>query len=90
MAGKSGNSDRPLESLLFDEAPQFDFFQAVRLLERIYPARRAVGREGPPSQEVVRFRARTSLEFPASQIYDVSRENPEASPETAQMVMALE
>lgn len=87
MAGKSGNSDRPLDTLLFDEAPQFDFFQAVRLLERIYPGRRAVGRDGPPSREAVRFRARTSLEFPASQIYDVSRENPEASPETPQMVI---
>lgn len=87
MAGKSGNPDRPLDSLLFDEAPQFDFFQAVRLLERIYPGRRAVGREGPPSQEVVRFRARPSLEFPASPIYDVSRENPEGSPETPQMVI---
>lgn len=80
MAGKSGNADRPLDRFLFDEAPQFDFFQAVRLLERIYPGRTAVGRGGPPSQEAVRFKARTSLEFPASQIYDVSRENPEGSP----------
>jgi len=87
MAGQSGDSDRPLDSLLFDEAPQFDFFQAVRLLERIYPGRRAVGGGGPPSTEVVRFRARTSLEFPASQIYDVSRETPEGSPEPPQMVI---
>jgi type VI secretion system protein ImpH len=87
MAGKSGNSDRPLDSLLFDEGPQFEFFQAVRLLERIYPGRRAVGRDGPPSMEAVRFRARASLEFPASQIYDVSREDPSGSPESPQMVI---
>src|SRR5262249_43284503 len=58
----------------------FDFFQAVRLLERVFleqaqddPRRRrhAVGREEPPEREVVRFRALPSLSFPAGSISEL-------------------
>jgi type VI secretion system protein ImpH len=50
------------------EAPyRFDFFQAVRLLQRRdSPEGAAVGHDGPPSREAVRFRARLGLKFPAS------------------------
>ena len=65
---------------LLTEGYRFEFFQAVRLLERLEPGREPVGREGPPSQEVVRFRTRVSLEFPASQIYEV-RERDGGPPE---------
>lgn len=58
---------------LFDEAFRFDFFQAVRLLERLRPERTPVGRgETLPNTEVVRFRTRTSLDFPASQIHRIT------------------
>jgi type VI secretion system protein ImpH len=56
---------------LLTEGYRFEFFQAVRLLERLEPGREPVGLEGPPSREVVRFRTRVSLEFPASQIHEV-------------------
>jgi type VI secretion system protein ImpH len=57
---------------LFQEGFAFDFFQAVRLLERLGGPRRVpVGRRGPPAAEVVRFRAHQSLHFPASAIYSV-------------------
>jgi type VI secretion system protein ImpH len=46
----------------------FDFFQAVRLLERIYAGRKPVGQFTHPANEVARFRAHASLAFPASQI----------------------
>jgi len=46
----------------------FDFFQAVRLLERLYPERTSVGRFAHPETEVARFAAHPSLAFPASQI----------------------
>jgi type VI secretion system protein ImpH len=46
----------------------FDFFQAVRLLERFYPERTSVGRFAHPETEVARFAAHPSLAFPASQI----------------------
>ena len=61
---------------LFDDPKRFDFFQAVRLLERhaqlpdakAGECRQFVGRDAVPKQEVVRFRARQSLEFPVSEI----------------------
>lgn len=56
---------------LFAESYRFDFFQAVRLLERLSRDREPVGGAGPPSQEVVRFRTRVSLAFPASAIHEI-------------------
>ncbi|HEX8558031.1 MAG TPA: type VI secretion system baseplate subunit TssG [Pyrinomonadaceae bacterium] len=59
-----------LDEILFEEPYRFEFFQAVRLLERLFPEREPVGRSGgAPAAEVVRFRTRASLEFPASQIH---------------------
>jgi type VI secretion system protein ImpH len=46
----------------------FDFFQAVRLLERFLPERTSVGRFAHPNTEVARFTVHPSLAFPASQI----------------------
>ena len=46
----------------------FDFFQAVRLLERFLPERTSVGRFAHPQTEVARFGVNPSLAFPASQI----------------------
>jgi len=53
---------------LHREPFRFDFFQAVRLLERFYPQRTSVGRFAHPDTEVARFGAHPSLAFPASQI----------------------
>src|SRR5262245_27734492 len=61
----------PVSELLFADSPSFDFFQAVRLLERLHPERKAVGREALPEQEVVRFRSLASLAFPPSSIYEI-------------------
>lgn len=57
-----------VEVLLHTVPQEFDFFQAVRLLERILPARSPVGRFDRPEREVVRFSAHASFPFPASQI----------------------
>jgi type VI secretion system protein ImpH len=46
----------------------FQFFQAVRLLERLLPGRTAVGKLAQPSREVVHFGAHGSLAFPPSEI----------------------
>jgi type VI secretion system protein ImpH len=56
---------------LLAEGHRFEFFQAVRLLERIAHDRDPVGGPGPPAREAVRFRTRVSLEFPASSIHEV-------------------
>ena len=44
-----------IEALLHKTPQEFQFFQAVRLLERLYPDRAPVGRFVSPSKEVVRF-----------------------------------
>jgi type VI secretion system protein ImpH len=90
MAAENGSADAPVKArppgvtdLVFREGHRFDFFQAVRLLERIYPRRKPVGGYEHPSEEVVRFRSHVSMAFPASEVYDVERgraETEEAQP----------
>jgi type VI secretion system protein ImpH len=53
---------------LADRGPEFEFFQAVRMLERILPDRAPVGLFVHPSAEVVRFAANPEMGFPASEI----------------------
>jgi type VI secretion system protein ImpH len=62
-----------IAELLEREPWMFDFFQAVRLLERSSPGRKPVGRFVRPSTEVARFGAHPSLAFPASQIQSMKR-----------------
>ena len=63
--------NRNIDQELFDEPYRFEFFQAVRLLEKIYPERRPVGRDALPHNEVIRFRTRMALDFPASEIHEI-------------------
>ena len=59
-------------SALLREVPQeFEFFQAVRLFERLLPQAEPVGGFAPPAKEAIRLRAHASLPFPASQIQRV-------------------
>jgi type VI secretion system protein ImpH len=58
---------------LFAEGYEFRFFQAVRLLQRLDPARKPVGRASLPREEAVRFRAHLSLSFAASDVYEILR-----------------
>ena len=58
---------------LFADAPVFDFFQAVRLLQALEPGRVRVGYGGPPADEAVRLRSLSSLTFPPSSIYQLSQ-----------------
>ncbi len=64
-------SKKNLNEELFDEPYRFEFFQAVRLLEKIFPEQRAVGREASIAPEIVRFRSRLGLDFPASEIHEL-------------------
>ena len=57
-----------MELLLRDTPQEVEFFQAVRLLERVLPGRAPVGRFVSPAREVARFSVHTSFPFPASQI----------------------
>src|SRR5262245_2705359 len=71
MAAESRTTMDPLVDVLFEEPYRFDFFQAVRLLERVDRKRLPIGRYGEPTDEVVRFRTRVSLGFPPSQIFEL-------------------
>ena len=74
MAAAGRGSAPPVRSVaqrLLAEPYEFDFFQAVRILERMAPTRRAVGRRGQPSDEVVRFRAHQSVAFPPSAVTEL-------------------
>ena len=71
--------DKSLAQRLQDEAWRFEFFQAVRLLERIRRAqkldthgpRHPVGYDHHPGDESVRFRALASRQFPPGSISSI-------------------
>lgn len=60
-----------LEDVMRKDPWGFQFFQAVRLIERMRPERRPVGRFFHPGREVVRFQTNVATAFPASQIQDL-------------------
>ena len=66
-------NDPSIEEKLFRDGCDFDFFQAVRVLQKLRPESVPVGRGGPPNVEIVRFRAHVSTSFPPSAIYDVAK-----------------
>lgn len=66
-------AEKPLNQNLTDEPYRFEFFQAVRLLEKIFPEKRPVGGKGMPHEEVARFRSRVAIDFPASEIHEFRR-----------------
>ncbi len=65
-------TEKPLNQILVDEPYRFEFFQSVRLLEKVLPERRAVGGTAMPGEEVVRFRSRVALDFPASEVHEIN------------------
>ncbi|MGC0773946.1 MAG: type VI secretion system baseplate subunit TssG [Candidatus Acidiferrum sp.] len=76
MATPGGGSDSPvdlseIEELLRSEPYRFEFFQAIRLLERLAPDRKPLGRFTNPAEEVARLGAHPSLSFPASEIQSI-------------------
>jgi len=71
MATYGWRKDRPLDEWLFKEGHAFGFFQAVRLLEILYPDRIPVGEGSDPSKVVVKFQAKTGLDFPANEVDEV-------------------
>lgn len=78
MAAPGRRSAAPVARRLFRDARPFSFFQAVRVLERLYPERGRPGEAENPRREVVRFASRARLDFPEG---DVARALPARSPE---------
>jgi type VI secretion system protein ImpH len=57
-----------LEDQLRENPTAFEFFQAVRLLERLHPDRQPIGQFGDPADEVAHFAANPDTAFPAGEI----------------------
>jgi type VI secretion system protein ImpH len=68
MAADRGHADRSVAARLAAAPHQFEYFQAVSLLERIRADAVSVGEGVHPSREAVEFNADPSLVFPASEI----------------------
>jgi type VI secretion system protein ImpH len=62
-----------IRKLLDDEPFRVQFFQAVRLLQKMETNRKPVGYFITPQEETIRFSSRTSLAFPPSEIHDLQR-----------------
>jgi type VI secretion system protein ImpH len=78
MAAASGQENPdveqwPIARKLDAEPYTFEFFQAVRLLQRMYPRLGVPGRFNNPPDEVLRFGVNTSVAFPASEIQGLDR-----------------
>jgi type VI secretion system protein ImpH len=71
MAAFGWREQESLEKWLFAEPWKFDFFQAVRLLERLKPDAMPLAEGSDPGFEAVRFIARVGLEFSSSEIQDL-------------------
>ncbi|MDH3496972.1 MAG: type VI secretion system baseplate subunit TssG, partial [Gemmatimonadota bacterium] len=72
-------TDAATVAALTEEATAYGFFQAVRLVQRLFPERQPVGRFSEPADEVLRFGANPGLAFPPSEIHvlEVYSEPPE-------------
>ncbi len=86
MAPKERIEDTPVREALFREFYRFSFFQAVRLLERLHPAKTPLGRALTPREEPVRFTAKQGLRFPPS---DISGLKPPEDKAPAEMEVAF-
>ena len=71
MAAPRRRTGSSLREDLFSRGFEFDFFQAVRLLARLCPQRKAVGGAARPAEEIARFEAHLTMAFPASSIHEV-------------------
>ena len=84
MATYGWGKESSVEDGLFNAGHEFDFYQAVRLLEFIFPERVPVGEYLEPEKETVFFRAKTGFGFPAGEVASIQR--PKAEDEPAEMV----
>lgn len=87
MATTNRGTESPLARDLFECGFRYDMFQAVWNFQRMFHERKRVGRDGPPSAEVVRFRSWLSLAFPPSAIRAITK--PDRDDQPIEMTVAL-
>ncbi|MCA9065047.1 MAG: type VI secretion system baseplate subunit TssG [Planctomycetaceae bacterium] len=100
MAGEDRRSPAHLIRSLLETAEQFDFFQAVRLLEQAVEEQartrstKPLGAAPSPRTEPVRFRADASRTFPSGDVSSISearrRKQDEGTQETQQLATPVE
>ena len=88
MAASRRNPNSDLESgvedLLKAHPGAFNFFQAVRLIQRFYPNKPTVGGFVSPAHEAVRFSVNNALSFPPCEIVSI-----DWNKETVEMAVAF-
>lgn len=77
MATSSGTTDfdvrrSPLGRSLESHPGRYNFFQVVRLLQRLSGRPRLIGDFGPPHEETIRFATSNALAFPPNDIESIS------------------
>ena len=77
MALENGRSNPALIDALRKQGHRFSFFQAVRLIQSLYPTAPRVGHQGPVGGEMLRFRPTLDFAFAASDVSGIqeSRED---------------
>jgi type VI secretion system protein ImpH len=65
-----------VERELRERFGRFDFFQAVRLITRMFEDRQPVGDFSHPGDEVLRFHVNNSLAFPPTEIFSIDWDQP--------------
>ena len=78
MAAFGRRTDASLEEVLFTRGYEFEFFQAARLLARMFPGQKAVGSTAKPEEEFVRFGALLSMAFQPSAVHEIDHSDPAA------------
>lgn len=73
MARTNRKSAPPIKDILFLEPYRFEFHQAIKLLEYLYPKAAPFGETINPLQEVVTVKSRVYLESMASDIYSLEK-----------------
>jgi type VI secretion system protein ImpH len=81
MGAKTRPSPRTLKRTLLELPQRFEFFQAVRLLERSLPKRKPIGMDALPREEVVRFGSRVALSYPIGDVSRIELPDPPAFPD---------
>ncbi len=80
MAAYGWRKNHSVAEGLEREGHRFSFFQAVRLLERLFPERTPVAEDVDPDKEVVHFTSEYRQSFPASDVQAVKMDRASGKP----------
>lgn len=72
MATVTRRSDYSLESQLYQETYDFEFSQAIRILEALKPGCTSFGEGDDPSKEALQVKSRLTLSVSSSDLYNVA------------------